>query len=338
MSVGAQEPLDAAKSTVNARDTYVAGLNQALRHEMANDPSVMVLGEDVGRLGGLFRVTAGLADAFPGRVMDTPIAEGGFAGMGVGAAMAGFKVVVEIQVIDFLWCAADQVANAGNMHFVSGGQVSVPIVFRGPCGFGTGFGVTHSQHLESVFANRPGVKVLMPSTPADAKGLLTAAIRDPNPVVIFEDTNLYYEQGELLPDGEVVPIGVARVAREGRDCTIATGGRSLRICSKAAEALAEEGIDVELIDVRSLKPFDWATLGASVDKTGRFIAAFDGPTICSFGSYLNGQVASRFWSSLTAPPRVAGGIDVAGAVARPAEALAGISSEGVVEEVRRLLG
>jgi pyruvate dehydrogenase E1 component beta subunit len=337
MSVSTPEPLDAAKSTVGAVDTYAAGLNQALRHEMHIDPSVLVMGEDVGRLGGLFRVTAGLAEAFPGRVFDTPIAESGFAGMGIGAAMAGFKVVVEIQVIDFLWCAADQIANAGNMHFVSGGQVSVPIVFRGPCGFGTGFGVTHSQHLESVFANRPGVKVVMPSTPADAKGLLTYAIRDPNPVVIFEDANLYYERGELPPDGEIVPIGVARIAREGRDCTIATGGRSLMICSRASEALASEGIEVELIDVRSLKPFDWNMLETSVKKTGRFISAFDGPTICSFGAYLTGQVASRCWSALTAPPLAIGGIDVAGAVARPAEALAGISPERVLEGVRRLL-
>jgi pyruvate dehydrogenase E1 component beta subunit len=316
--------------------TFVEGLNEALHHEMEQDSSVLVFGEDIALLGGLFRVTDGLLDRYPDRVFDTPISEGGFASMAIGAAMAGHRSVVEIQIIDFLWLAADQIANAGALHFVSNGQVTVPTVFRGPCAFGTGFGVTHTQRLEAIFASRPGVKVLMPSTPADAKGLLTSAIRDPNPVVIFEDASLYYVKGDTGPDGEGVPIGKARIAREGSDCTIVSAGRGVGICLDAATELAERrGLEVEVVDLRSLKPVDWPLLEASVAKTGSFVAALDGPPFCSYASFLCSEIAARRWSELRAAPAAVGGLDVSAAVAPEAELSAGITSERVAAAVER---
>jgi pyruvate/2-oxoglutarate/acetoin dehydrogenase E1 component len=318
--------------------TFVDGLNQALHHEMENDPSLLVLGEDVARLGGLFNVTAGLYERFPARVLDTPISEGGFAGMAVGAAVAGHRVVVEIQIIDFLWQAADQIANAGNMHFVSNGQVSVPVVFRGPCTFGTGFGVTHTQRLEGVFASRPGVKVLMPGTPADAKGLLTSAIRDPNPVVIFEDVALYYAKGELGADGDAVPIGEAHVVRAGSDCTVASAGRGVGISLSAAKQLAERGVEAEVIDLRSIKPVDWTLLEASTNRTGAFVAALDGPPVCSYAGFLCSEIARRCWIRLRAAPTAVTGLDVASAVSRVAEESAAITSDHVAATVERLAG
>jgi pyruvate dehydrogenase E1 component beta subunit len=320
-------------------ETIVAGLNQALHHEMERDDSVVVIGLDVAGLDGLFRVTAGLAAKYPDRVFDVPISEGGFAGMGVGAAMAGQRAVVEFQVLDFIWLAADQIANAGNMHFVTNGQVSVPVVFRGPCGFGTGFGVTHSQHFEAIFAGRPGVKVVMPSTPADAKGLLTAAIRDPNPVVFIEEATTYYKKGEVGEDGVPVPLGSGRVARSGGDLTLATAGRCVELCVGVADELAANGgPDVEVIDLRSLKPIDWELLEGSVAKTGRFGAALDGPAFCSYVSYLSAEVARRCWGSLDAAPVAIAGEDVAAGVSIPAEASAGITAEQVSDRVRSLVG
>jgi pyruvate/2-oxoglutarate/acetoin dehydrogenase E1 component len=332
------DALAAVRESWGQRNTYAAGINQALHYEMGVDPTVLLMGEDVGGLGGVFGVTRGLAEAYPDRVLDTPIAEGGFAGMGVGAAMAGHPVVVEIQIIDFLLFAADQIANAGNMHFVSGGQVTIPIVFRGPCCFGAGFGVTHTQHLEAFFANRPGVRVVMPSTPADAKGLLTSAIRDPNPVVLFEETTLYFRRGEVVEDGTAIPLGVARIVREGSDVTVATAGRAVELCVAAAETLAQEdGIDLEVVDLRSLKPVDWDTLASSIGKTGSFLSAFDGPRFCSYGTFLVSEAAERCWAELKSAPRALGGIDVAAAVAQPAEALAGVTPERIVIAIRQML-
>jgi pyruvate/2-oxoglutarate/acetoin dehydrogenase E1 component len=320
-------------------DTIVAGLNQALHHEMATDPSVVLMGCDVGALGGIFHVTSGLLERFPDRVFETPISEGAYAGMGIGAAIAGRRAIVDFGVLDFIWLACDQIANAGNMHFVTNGQVSVPVVFRGPCGFGTGFGVTHSQHFEAIFASRPGVKVVMPSTPADAKGLLTAAIRDPNPVVFVEEAVLYYKKGEVGEDGTVVPLGSGRVAREGGDCTVASAGRCVHLCVEVADQLAAAGgPDVEVIDLRSLKPVDWELLQRSVEKTGRFAAALDGPPFCSYVGYLAGEVAQRSWSSLQAAPVAIAGEDVAAGVSIPAEASAGITAEQVAEQLRALVG
>jgi pyruvate dehydrogenase E1 component beta subunit len=336
--MSATVPTRPASPSHGDHGTFVTGLNQALRHELKQDPSLLLLGEDIAQLGGLFRVTEGLAQDYGERVLDTPIAEAGFTGVAIGAALAGHRVVVEMQVIDFLWLAADQLANAGALHFASGGQVSVPLVMRGPCGFGTGFGVTHSQRLEAVLAGRPGIKVLMPSTPADAKGLLTSAIRDPGPVVIFEDSILYYRRGTLPPDGVTTPIGEANVAREGADFTLATSGRGLAICLDAAETLSgESGIEVEVIDLRTLKPLDWKTIEASVDRTRRFAVALDGPGFCSYGSYVAAEVTRRCWDTLDAPPRAIGGIDVPAATSESAEARAGISRDMVAREVAALM-
>ena len=333
-----EQPNSVPSESDTHRGTFVGGLNEALHYAMREDSRVLVMGEDVATLGGLFRVTAGLLEAFPGRVIDTPICEGGFVGVGIGAAMAGHAVIVEMQVIDFLLFAADQLANAGNLHFVSGAQLSVPIVVRGPCGLGTGFGVTHSQRLEAIFAGRPGLKVLMPSTPADAKGLLTSAIADPSPVVIFEGATLYYAQGDLPPDGTTVPIGAATVVLEGDACTVATAGRGVGVCLEAAETLREShGIAIEIIDLRSLKPVDWKTIDDSVTRTRRFIATLDGPGFCSYSSYLTAQIAQRWWTTLISAPRTVGGLDVAGSPSLPAEGRVCINPSLIVEEVKAMI-
>jgi pyruvate/2-oxoglutarate/acetoin dehydrogenase E1 component len=331
-------PARPASPSRGLEGTFVGGLNQALRYELDNDPSLLLLGEDIAQLGGLFRVTEGLAEAHPDRVLDTPIAEAGFTGVAIGAAMAGHHVMVEMQVIDFLWLAADQLANAAGLHFASGGQISVPIVLRGPCGLGTGFGVTHSQRLEAVLASRPGMKVVMPSTPGDAKGLLTSALRDPGPVIMFEDSILYYRRGPLPPDGTAIPIGEAKVAREGSDVTLATTGRGLGICLEAAQALSDDrGIEVEVIDLRSLKPLDWDMLEDSVATTRRFAIALDGPSFCSYGSYVAAEMGRRRWSMLDAPPLAITGIDVPGAPPEPAEAAVAITPQKVSQGIASLV-
>lgn len=319
------------------RGTFVSGLNQALHHEMTHDPSLLVFGEDVAQLGGLFRVTEGLNDAFPGRVFDLPIAENGYTGVAVGAAMAGHNVVVEMQVIDFVLLAADAIANAGGLHFASGGQVNVPIVVRGPVGLGTGFGVTHSQRLEAALAARPGITVLMPSTPADAKGLLTSAIRSPNPVVIFEDAQLYYKRGELPADGTEVPIGKARTAREGGDVTLVSSGNGLATVLAAADELAGHGIEADVIDLRTLRPLDWPAIEASVRRTRRFAIVLDGPSFCSYGSYVAAEVARRCWEELAAAPQAIGGIDAPAAASQPAEAQVQVAGDDVVALVRSMV-
>lgn len=332
------DALRALTDAKGATDTFVAGLNQALKHEMKMDPSVIVLGEDIARLGGLFRVTEGLMESFPGRVLDTPISENGLAGLGVGAAIAGQKVVVEFQVLDFIWLAADQVVNSGLMHFVSGGQVSVPVVFRGPCGFGTGFGVTHTQHLETVFAGRPGLKVVMPSTPWDAKALLTSAIRDPNPVIFIEESTLYYKQGAVPQDGVSVPLGSARVVSRGDDITLISAGRGISICERAVQMMREEGVSAELIDLRTLKPVDWNTLRTSVSKTGRAICAIDGSDFCSFATYVTANLTELCWDDLQAAPSAVTGEDVACAVAAEAESVAGIDESMITTAALGLMG
>jgi pyruvate/2-oxoglutarate/acetoin dehydrogenase E1 component len=337
--MSATAPARPASPSRGSHGTFVAGLNQALAYELDHDPSLLLLGEDIAQLGGLFRVTEGLAAAHPQRVLDTPIAEAGFTGVAIGAAIAGHRVMVEMQVIDFLWLAADQLANAASLHFASGGQISVPIVLRGPCGLGTGFGVTHSQRLEAVLASRPGMKVLMPSTPGDAKGLLTSAIRDPGPVIMFEDSILYYRRGPLPPDGTTVPIGEARTVREGGDVTIATAGRGLAVCLDAAETLSQErGIEADVIDLRSLKPLDWKAIETSVVRTRHFTIALDGPGFCSFGSYVAAEVARRQWGALQAPPVAIGGIDVPGAPPEPAEGVLTITPGQVADRIRDLVG
>ena len=258
--------------------TYRAAILEALFAEMRRDQSVLVMGEDIGAAGGVFKQTAGLFGEFgAGRVIDTPISESGAFGIAAGAAMSGSRPVFEVMFGDFITLVMDQLANqAAKVHYMSAGQVSVPLVLRTAVGIGANLGPQHSQSLHAWAAHIPGLRVVMPSTPADAKGLMATAIRDDNPVVYFEDRTLYTMRGEV-PDGDhVVPIGVADVKRAGEDVTIVATSRMVQVALQAAELLAAEGISAEVVDPRSLVPLDVATLVESVRKTSRAVVVDGG--------------------------------------------------------------
>jgi pyruvate dehydrogenase E1 component beta subunit len=270
--------------------TYIQAVNEAMRDEMRRDESVFIIGEDVGRYGGLFRVTRNLYEEFgPKRVIDTPISEQAFLGMSLGAAMVGMRPIVELMYMDFTLVAADQIFNQiAKMRYMSGGQVNVPLVIRGQQGGGKRYGSQHSQSLDALYSHFPGIKVVAPSSPYDAKGLLTAAIRDPNPVVFLEHKMLYFTRGEVPPAGEdyVVPIGKAEVKREGKDITVVSYSYSLLQALEAAEELSKDhGIEVEVVDLRSIVPLDMQTVLDSVEKTGRLLAVHE--------SYANNGVGAE---------------------------------------------
>ncbi len=259
--------------------TYREALKEALREEMARDETVFILGEDIGKHGGTFKVTEGLLDEFgPERVLETPITESGFTGMAVGAALMGMRPVVEIMFADFVTIAMDQlVNNAAKMCYCYDGELSCPMVVRAPLGAGMRMGVHHSQSPEAWVSNVPGLKVVIPSTPADAKGLLKSAIRDNDPVIFFEHKMIYSTKGPV-PDGDhLVPIGKADVKRSGTDVTVVATSAMVLKALAAAEQLAREGISVEVVDPRSLQPLDEETLVASAAKTGRVVVVCEAP-------------------------------------------------------------
>jgi pyruvate dehydrogenase E1 component beta subunit len=258
--------------------TYRAAILEALFAEMRRDESVLVMGEDVGAAGGVFKQAAGLFEEFgAGRVIDTPISESGAFGIAAGAAMSGSRPVFEVMFGDFITLVMDQLANqVAKVHYMSAGQISVPLVLRTAVGIGANLGPQHSQSLHAWAAHIPGLKVVMPSTPADAKGLMAAAIRDDNPVVYFEDRTLYTLRGEVPEGDHVVPIGVADVKRPGEDVTIVATSRMVQVALAAAELLAADGISAEVVDPRSLVPLDVATLVESVRKTSRAVVVDGG--------------------------------------------------------------
>lgn len=266
--------------------TMSEALNEGLRQEMARDEAVFVIGEDIARHGGLFKVTEGLLDEFgPARVIDSPISEAGISGAGVGAALVGARPVVELQISDFVTLAMDQVVNhAAKWRYMSGGQVSVPLVIRGPISNGIGMAAQHSQSLEAWFVHTPGLVVVMPATPYDAKGLLKSAIREDNPVVFLEKRLLYARTGPVPEDDYLVPLGVADVKRAGSDVTVVAAGGTVPLALQAARQLAREGTELEVIDVRTLKPLDAETIATSVEKTGRLIVVNEGPLTGGFAS------------------------------------------------------
>src|SRR5438105_2616966 len=261
-------------------------LNEALHEEMERDPTVFVVGEDIAQMGGLFQVTAGLMDRFGSqRVIDAPISEAAQAGAGVGAALVGCRPVVELQIADFVSLVMDQVVNhAGKWRYMSGGRVTVPFVLRGAVSSGIGMAAQHSQTLEAWFVHAPGLVVIMPSTAYDAKGLLKSAIRDDNPVVILEKRLLYSRKSPVPADEFIVPIGVADVKREGTDVTVVAAGASTHLALQAARQLAREGIELEVVDPRTLKPLDMETIAESVAKTGRLIVVNEGARAGGFAS------------------------------------------------------
>ncbi|MEZ4864176.1 MAG: alpha-ketoacid dehydrogenase subunit beta [Caldilineaceae bacterium] len=305
--------------------TYIQAINEAIKDEMRRDESVYVMGEDVGHYGGLFRVTRNLFDEFgESRVRDTPISEQGFMGMAIGSAIVGMRPIVELMYMDFFMVCADQIFNqAAKMHYMTGGLVNVPLVIRGQHGGGKSYGSQHSQCVESTFAQFPGIKVVVPATPYDAKGLLLSAIRDPNPVLFLEHKMLYFTRGELPDANEeyVVPIGKANIKREGADLTLATFSYCLLEALQAADELAQEqGIDVEVVDLRSIVPLDMETVYQSVAKTGRFLAVHESQSNCGIGAEMVARLYEEAPHLLHAPARRLGMAPVSVPVSKELEA------------------
>lgn len=288
-------------------------MTDALREELARDEKVFLMGEDIGGYGGSFNATKGLIDIFgPDRIMETPIVEGGFTGVAIGAAMAGYRPVVELMFSDFVTCAMDMLVNqAAKARFMLGGQVTVPLVVRTAAGSGTGAAAQHSQSLEAWFCHVPGIKVVMPSTPHDAKGLLKAAIRDNNPILFYEHKLLYNTEGEVPDEEYVLPIGKADVKRKGKDITIISYSNMMRAALEAAENLEKEGIDAEVIDLRTLSPLDESALIESAKKTGRVLIAHEGVKKFGVGAEVSTVISeSDAFFTLKAPVLVLGAEDM----------------------------
>lgn len=305
---------------------YREALNAALREEMARDERVLLMGEDIGVFGGAFKVTDGLLEEFgESRVRDTPISENTIVGMGVGAAMAGLRPVVELMTINFALLALDQIVNhAAHIHYMFGGQARVPLVVRMPQGAGHQLGPTHSHCLEGMFLHVPGLLVAVPSTPADAKGLLKSAIRDENPVIFIEHESLYGMRGEV-PDDEdhLVHFGQARIAREGSDVTIVGVSRMAIIAERAAETLAcEHGVEAEVIDPRTLRPLDLESILASVRRTNRCVIVEEGWPHGGVGANLSALISEQAFDHLDAPIQRVTGADVPMPYSKPLEDIA----------------
>ncbi len=306
------------------KTTYIQAINEAIREEMHRDERVYMIGEDIGAYGGLFRVTRNLMDEFgERRVIDTPISEQGFMGMAVGSAMVGMRPIVELMYMDFFLVCADQIFNQGaRMSYMTGGIVNVPLVIRGQHGGGKRYGSQHSACVESTFAQFPGIKVVVPSTPYDAKGLLVSAIRDDNPVLFLEHKMLYFTRGDAPePEEEyTVPIGKADVKREGKDLTLVTFHFCLLQALEAAEELkAEQGIDIEVVDLRSIVPLDMETVLASVAKTGRLLAVHESQSNCGIGAEIVARTYEEAPYLLKAPARRLGMAPVSIPVSKPLE-------------------
>jgi pyruvate dehydrogenase E1 component beta subunit len=284
--------------------SFREALNQAMDEEMARDGNVFLMGEEVAQYNGAYKVSQGLLAKYGAkRVLDTPIAEAGFTGIGIGAAMVGLRPIVEFMSWNFSLVAYDQIVNhAAKMYSMSGGHFHVPMVLRGPGGAAHALASTHSQSLESLYAHIPGLKVVMPSNPADAKGLLKSSIRDDNPIVFIESEMMYGEKGEI-PEGEyTIPIGVGKVIQEGTDVTIVSWSKILQhITMKAVKRLQEENISVEVIDPRTIKPMDWELIFNSVKKTNRLVIVEEGWPFAGIGSQISHEVQHHCFDYLDAP-------------------------------------
>lgn len=292
--------------------TFVAALNEALVEEFQHDENVFLIGEDVGNYGGIFRVTVGLQSKFgKERVRDTPISEAAFVGAALGAAMTGKRPIVEILFADFSFVAMDQIVNQiAKARYMSGGNVKVPVVIRMQGGGYKGQAAQHSQSIEAVFAHFPGLLVVSPSTPADAKGLLKTAIRDENPVVFIEHKMIYNEKGEVPSEEHFVPFGKAAVRREGKDVTLLGYSYAMGFVNAAADRLASEGIEAEVIDLRSINPLDMATIATSILKTHRCVIVHEAHTNCGFGAEITARIQEQLFDELDAPILRVGGVDV----------------------------
>ena len=319
--------------------TYREALNQALREELQRDPDVFLMGEEVAEYDGAYKVSRGLHKEFGSRrIIDTPIAELGFAGVGVGAAMVGLRPVIEFMTWNFALLAIDQIVNsAAKLRYMSGGQIGCPIVFRGPGGSALQLGAQHSQSFESYYAHVPGLKVLAPGTPADAKGLLKAAIRDDNPVVFIEGEMLYNTKGEV-PDGEyLTPIGQAEIKRSGTDVTLVCYSKTVLTALKTAETLAEEGISAEVVDLRTIRPLDSATILASVARTNRCVVLEEGWPFAGVGAQVVDVIQRDAFDLLDAPVLRVTGADVPMPYNKHLEKAAKVDPAKAVAAVKRVL-
>jgi pyruvate dehydrogenase E1 component beta subunit len=314
-------------------------LNQAMREEMHRDEGVFLMGEEVAAYQGAYKVSKGLLEEFGDkRVVDSPITELGFAGLGVGAAMVGLRPIIEFMTFNFSILATDQIINsAAKMRYMSGGQFKIPIVFRGPNGSAYQVSSQHSQALESWYSHFPGLKVVMPSTPADAKGLLKSAIRDDDPVIFLEQERMYGNKGEV-PEGEdfLIPLGQAEVKREGTDCTIVARALTVPLALKAAEELEKQGVSVEVIDPRTIRPLDIETIINSVKKTNRVVVAEESHAFAGVGAEISAQIMERAFDYLDAPVKRLSGADAPMPYAKNLERLALPDVERIVKAVREV--
>jgi pyruvate/2-oxoglutarate/acetoin dehydrogenase E1 component len=319
--------------------SYREALNQAMREEMQRDPRVFLIGEEVGYYQGAFKVSKGFVEEFgTERVRDTPITEAGFTGLAIGAAMAGLRPIVELMTFNFGILALDQIVNnAAKIRYMSGGQISVPMVIRGPGSAAHQLAAQHSQSLEAWFCHVPGLKVIAPATPHDAKGLLKAAIRDDNPVIFIEAQLLYGTKGDVQEGDYTLPIGKAEIKREGKDVTIAAYSKMLLLALEAASELAKDGIDAEIVDLRTLKPLDVATLVQSVKKTGRLVIVEEGWRFAGLGAQIAESVYSTVFDALDGPIVRVTGEEVPMPYSRPLEDLAVPDRTRIIQAVKQVL-
>jgi pyruvate dehydrogenase E1 component beta subunit len=319
--------------------TYRDALNQALREELTRDDRVFRMGEEVAEYDGAYKVSRGLLKEFgPKRIVDTPIAELGFAGIGVGAAMVGLRPVIEMMTWNFALLAIDQIVNAAaKMRYMSGGQFGCPIVFRGPGGSALQLAAQHSQAFESFYAHIPGLKVVMPGTPADAKGLLKSAIRDDDPIVFIEGEMLYNTKGEVPEEEYVIPIGKAEVKREGGDVTIVCHSKTVTLALKAADELAGEDISAEIVDLRTVRPLDRDTILTSVAKTNRCVVAEEGWPFAGVGAQVVDLIQREAFDALDAPILRVTGADVPMPYNRQLEKAAKVDAGKIVAAAKKVL-
>ena len=293
--------------------TYLQAIKDAMIEEMRRDENVVFVGEDIGLYGGCFGVSRGMFEEFgEERIIETPISETSFTGATVGMAFFGLRPIVEIMFGDFVSLASDPIINhAAKYHFMTGGQIKVPLVLRTPFGSGTGAAAQHSQSLESMYLNTPGLKVIMPSTPQDAKGLLKSAIRDDNPIMFFENKLLYRTSGEVSEEEVLIPIGKADIKREGCDITVVTYSRMVQRTLDASDELQKQGISVEVIDLRTLRPLDTETIIKSVKKTSRLLIVHESPKFAGFGGEISSAISeSEAFYHLDAPIKRLGGLEM----------------------------
>lgn len=319
--------------------TMREALRQAMDEEMRRDPTVFLMGEEVAEYNGAYKVSQGLLDKYgPRRVIDTPITEEGFTGVGIGAAIVGLRPIIEWMTVNFAMMAMDQiVSNASKMRYMSGGQISIPIVFRGPNGPAEYLSSQHSQALQSFYAHLPGLKVVCPSTPYDAKGLLKTSIRDNNPVVFLEGELAYGWTGEVPEREYLIPLGIADIKRPGKDVTVVSYAKPVKMVLEVAQILEKEGIDIEVVDLRSIRPIDEETVYASVEKTNRAIVVDEAWPTASVGSHVAWLVSRNCFDHLDAPVELVSMEDVPMPYNHKLELACQPSVEKIIEAVKKVL-